>query len=144
MTIFEKGRQIYKLPVQKKFYVTVVLESICYLREKPTEKRYNWRDDINLDGYGSLVSGVYHTVSKVKVSDSSLFFTPYSSACGKGSFGLTLPGNFFSTLRSYCPQISVVLLSYNNRSTLIRLDGRIFCGRYHSNSDKKNYEIQSY
>ena len=35
-----------------------------------------------------------------------------------------VPSKFFSTVQSYCPRLSVVLLSYDSRSTLIRLDRR--------------------
>ena len=33
-----------------------------------------------------------------------------------------IPFKFFSALQSYCPRFSVILLSYNSRSTLIRMD----------------------
>ena len=41
------------------------------------------------------------------------------------------PSKFFLALQSYCPRLSVVLLSYDSRSTLIRQDrtekfGRVF------------------
>ena len=39
---------------------------------------------------------------------------------------IVYPSKFFSALRSYCPRLSVVLLSYDCRSTLKRLDHRIF------------------
>ena len=37
---------------------------------------------------------------------------------------LSLPSKFFSTLKLYCPRLSVVLLSYDSRLILIRLDRR--------------------
>ena len=40
-----------------------------------------------------------------------------------------LPVQFFSAIQSYCPCISVGLLSYNSRSTLMRLNGRKKIGR---------------
>ena len=39
------------------------------------------------------------------------------------------PSKFFSALQSYCPCLSVILLSYDGRSTLIRLDRRKKFGR---------------
>ena len=41
-------------------------------------------------------------------------------------YNLKYPSKFFSALPSYCPRLSVVLLSYDSRSTLIRLDRRFF------------------
>ena len=41
----------------------------------------------------------------------------------------TFPSKFFSPLQSYCPRLSVVLLSYDSRSTLIRRDGKEKFGR---------------
>ena len=46
------------------------------------------------------------------------------------------PSKFFSALRSYCSRLSVGMLSYDSRSTLIRLDhrkkiGRVPVSKYH-------------
>ena len=42
---------------------------------------------------------------------------------------LPRPSKFFSAFQSYCPRLSVGWLSYNSRSSLIRLDRRIIIGR---------------
>ena len=39
------------------------------------------------------------------------------------------PSKFLSALQSYCPRLSVILLSYDSRSTPIRLDRRNKIGR---------------
>ena len=44
------------------------------------------------------------------------------------SIYLYLPSKFFSAIQSYCSRLSVGLLSYNRRLTLLRLDRRISFG----------------
>ena len=46
------------------------------------------------------------------------------SAENERSLKKDYPSKFFSALQSYCPRLSVVLLSSDIRSTLIRLDPR--------------------
>ena len=41
----------------------------------------------------------------------------------------TLPSNFFQPFQSYCSRLSVGLLSYDSRSSLLRLDRRNISGR---------------
>ena len=52
----------------------------------------------------------------------------YSYANGRNKNSGTLP-IFFSALQSYCSRLSIVLLSYDGKSTLIRLERRKKIGR---------------
>ena len=75
-----------------------------------------------LKGSGNEKKRFIHLIdSNTSCSPSNLLFLP--------EVGICYPSKFFSSLQSYCPHLSVVLLSYDGRSTLIRLDRTKFFGR---------------
>ena len=88
-------------------------------------EQYDWNAKKNLNG-----SNIEHG----KYMDGRQFKCYLRSAVNQeGANGGRLinsyPSKFFSALQSYCPRISVALLSYDSRSTILRLDRRNKFGR---------------
>ena len=94
---------------------------------KPTEKRwqYDWRADKYLDGLTAILAKSSQLLLQEKNKETELM----PRARDKQYQSKTTRPIFFPALLSYCSRLSVVLLSYDSRSTLIRLDRRQKFGR---------------
>ena len=129
-------------------YVTNFFHRSCHIRvdllsyeSKTTDKweQYNWMVETNLDRamdplnffLPSRCIAIYPLLDDTKFT---AIYVNNTTGCqinnmDRISLFFKHPSKFFSALQSYCSIISVVLLSYNSRSTLIWLDRKIKFGR---------------
>ena len=110
----------------------VVMESVCY---RTTAKRL-LNESNTTGGLTFFLAGyIKLTLAKTCSQENSLSLPRYEYVSPEDAAGvpfLRAQPIFFPDIRSYCSRVPVVLLSFNSRSTLIRLKRRkkIWTGSY--------------
>ena len=121
-----------KLPVQTFLRHPVLLKSICYR----TKAKWLINESNKTRGLQKIWTGQWcpHHDESCLLAASCIIKKQQSTPCSSQMVGIKWfcpianwfchPSNFFSGIQSYCSRVSVGLLSYDSRLTLIRMDQR--------------------